>query len=139
MRAVKNTLLFHFVLAALAVVPVEFHSHDWRPTRIVGSVLTLTGFALWFLARLQLGRSFSIRPQAKELVTHGLYSKIRNPVYIFGSLVILGIILYVGRPEYLLIFAVIVPMQLLRISAEQKVLEAKFGDAYRQYKKSTWF
>ncbi len=139
MPTFKHALLFILILLALIAVPLEFPSREWTPMRVAGVAIALPAFALWFVARVQLGKSFSVRPQARELVTHGIYSKIRNPIYVFGSLLILGIILYVGRLEYLFIFAVIVPMQLLRIRAEGKVLEAKFGDAYREYKTSTWF
>jgi protein-S-isoprenylcysteine O-methyltransferase Ste14 len=139
MQTVKNALLFLFMLVVLVAIPVEFPSHEWTPMRVAGVVIAAPAIALWFVARVQLGKSFSVRPQAKELVTHGLYSKIRNPIYLFGALFILGVILYAGKREYLLIFVVLVPMQLIRIKKEEKVLEAKFGEAYREYKKSTWF
>ena len=42
------------------------------------------------LARHQLGDSFAVRAEAKKLVTHGIYSKIRNPIYIFGGLAFVG-------------------------------------------------
>lgn len=139
MPTVKNAFLFLFMLVVLVAIPVEFPSREWTPMRVAGVVIAVPAIVLWFVARVQLGKSFSVRPKAKELVIHGLYSKIRNPIYLFGTLFILGIILYVGRREYLLIFVVLVPMQLIRIKKEEKVLEAKFGDAYREYKKATWF
>jgi protein-S-isoprenylcysteine O-methyltransferase Ste14 len=33
----------------------------------------------------------------------------------------------------------VAPIQVLRARKESKVLEEKFGDEYRQYKRSTWF
>jgi len=39
-----------------------------------------SGVAFIGVARCQLGKSFSIKPKARELVAHGLYSKIRNPL-----------------------------------------------------------
>ena len=35
-----------------------------------------------------------MRAKAQTLVTHGLYSRIRNPIYVFGALVIAGIFLF---------------------------------------------
>jgi protein-S-isoprenylcysteine O-methyltransferase Ste14 len=139
MRASKRALLFLFMILALTVVFMAFRDLPWTPTRIAGAVLAIPSFALWFIARVQLGKSFSITPQAKELVTHGLYSKIRNPVYLFGSFLIAGIFLYIGRPELLWLFAVLIPLQLFRIKKEEKVLEEKFGETYLEYKKRTWF
>jgi protein-S-isoprenylcysteine O-methyltransferase Ste14 len=80
-----------------------------------------------------------VRAQAKELVTHGLYSRIRHPVYLFGALGILGIILYAGRLEWLWVFAAVVPLQFFRIHKEEKLLSEKFGETYLEYKRKTWF
>jgi protein-S-isoprenylcysteine O-methyltransferase Ste14 len=72
-------------------------------------------------------------------VTAGLYSRIRNPIYVFGSLVIAGVCLFYERPIYLLVFFLIVPMQIVRARKESAVLETAFGDAYREYRAKTWF
>jgi protein-S-isoprenylcysteine O-methyltransferase Ste14 len=39
----------------------------------------------------------------------------------------------------LIFFAVLIPLQVIRSRKESQVLEAEFGDAYREYKKKTWF
>jgi protein-S-isoprenylcysteine O-methyltransferase Ste14 len=91
------------------------------------------------VARIELGRSFSVRAKTTELVTCGIYAKIRNPVYVFGTVFIAGMILWVGRPIWLLALVIIVPVQISRAHQEAQVLEAKFGDAYRDYRAHTWF
>ena len=111
----------------------------WDISRIIGSVLIMLGTVLVFTARHQLGRSFSVTPQARSLVTRGLYSKVRNPIYISGFLALLGLALILHRPVLWWLFVVLVPMQILRAHQEAKVLEAKFGDSYREYKRRTWF
>jgi hypothetical protein len=68
-----------------------------------------------------------------------LYSKIRNPIYVFGSIAIAGILLFLGRPYLLLIFVVLIPLQWFRMGNETRVLEAEFGDEYRSYRRATWF
>ena len=60
--------------------------------RIAGAILAATGYILFVVARLQLGKSFSVSPQAKELFTHGLYSRIRNPIYVFVAVMWFGLI-----------------------------------------------
>lgn len=107
--------------------------------RMIGFVLTMLGLAGWTAARIQLGKSFSVRAKATELVTQGVYSKIRNPVYVFGTVFIVGLILWIAQPLYLLVLAVLVPAQVIRARKEAQVLEAKFGDAYRAYRTRTWF
>ncbi len=127
------------VLVGLTSVFILFRGQSWDATRVLGVVILVPSFALWFLARVQLGSSFSVRPQAKELVTHGLYSRVRHPVYLFGSLGILGVILYTGHLQWLSVFALLVLLQLFRIRKEEKVLQEKFGDAYFEYRRKTWF
>lgn len=111
----------------------------WTPMRIAGVAIAFPAFILFCIARLQLGRSFSIEAKATELVTTGVYSKIRNPIYVFGALMIAGVIIWTGQPQFLLIYAVLIPMQIIRARKESQVLEARFGDAYLEYKKNTWF
>ena len=107
--------------------------------RTAGLCLLVAGFILWTVARFQLGSSFTASAQARQLVTRGLYSRIRNPIYISGSCVIAGAALLLGRPIGLLIFVFIVPLQLWRAHKESQVLEAKFGEEYRRYRAGTWF
>ena len=105
----------------------------------VGMELAAVGFILWTVARFQLGASFAVSAQARNLVTRGLYSKIRNPIYVFGSLVIAGMILVIGKPVWLLIFVLIIPLQIRRARKESSVLESAFGEEYRKYRAGTWF
>ena len=139
MNAAKNYILLAVSVAFFIWFVLKFSPPVWTPLKIAGAAIGAPAFLLWVLARLRLGASFSLTPQAHELVTRGIYSKIRNPIYVFSSLFILGLILYSGRLALLAVFAIILPLQIIRILAEQKVLEAKFGDAYRDYKKRTWF
>jgi protein-S-isoprenylcysteine O-methyltransferase Ste14 len=130
-------------LAGIAVFAVFFFRQSsrmpWTPAHIVG--ITISGLALLLLvlARIQLGKAFSVRAKASTLVTSGLYSRIRNPIYVFGSLFLLGIIIWADRPWLLLWFLVLLPMQAYRSRKEAEVLEAEFGDEYREYKQKTWF
>jgi protein-S-isoprenylcysteine O-methyltransferase Ste14 len=110
------------------------------PRYIVGMTIAAIGFVLWMVARQQLGKSFTVSAQAKALVTTGLYSKFRNPIYFFGGVAFIGVFLAWGNPYAL--FGVIVlyfVMQALRARKESAVLEEAFGDDYRRYKASTWF
>ena len=76
--------------------------------------------------------------QARTLVTHGLYAKIRSPIYVFGSIGIAGAILFESQPLLLLVFVVLIPLQVVRTRAEARALEAKFGEEYRNYVRRTW-
>ncbi|MGA2418877.1 MAG: isoprenylcysteine carboxylmethyltransferase family protein [Candidatus Acidiferrum sp.] len=126
-------------LVAVAFLLVNFAPAPWTPVRIFGLLVVLASGAALTIARLQLGNSFSIRPEAHELVVTGIYSRVRNPVYVFGVLLLAGLLLYLDRPKYSWLLLILIPMQVLRARAESRVLEERFGDAYRQYKSRTWF
>jgi len=136
-----KTNIFTLVLALLVIIflGIRFGSLPWTPIRIVGVVIGLPSVVLLVLARIELGGSFSVRPTAQALVTHGLYSRIRNPIYLFGGLAVAGCILYFNQPFGLWVFVVIIPLQIYRARQEGKTLDAKFGDEYQQYKSRTWF
>ena len=135
----KNIALTLIVVLAIALAVLQFPPGTWTPIQTVGLCLLAAGFILWTIARFQLGNSFTVSAQAKQLITRGLYSKIRNPVYVFGSCVLAGLILLLGRPMWLLIFVVLIPLQLWRARKESQVLEATFGEEYRKYRSATWF
>ena len=111
----------------------------WNAQRYVGTALAIVGVAGIAFARYQLGKSFSIKPEAHELVTRGIYSRIRNPIYVFGTIMAAGLILVFERPQWWIALFVIVIAQTVRARREARVLEAAFGDAYRQYRRKTWF
>lgn len=126
-------------LVALAALVYIFGRPPWTALRIFGLALAAAGAVLLTVARVQLGNAFSIAPEARFLVTRGIYSKVRHPVYVFSALAIAGMVVYVDRPRWLLIFVVLLPMQVWRARKEEKILTEKFGKAYSDYKKSTWF
>jgi protein-S-isoprenylcysteine O-methyltransferase Ste14 len=59
--------------------------------------MAAVGFALWLTARIQLGKSFSVRARARALVTTGLYSKFRHPIYLFGGVAYAGLLIAWGK------------------------------------------
>ena len=134
-----NIILTTIVAIALSLIVWEHPPSVWGWMQAIGICLLSIGFVLWTIARFQLGKSFSVSAQARSLVTHGLYSKLRNPIYVFGSCVIVGLILTLGRPIWLLVFLIIIPLQIWRANKESSVLEAAFGDDYRRYRAQTWF
>jgi protein-S-isoprenylcysteine O-methyltransferase Ste14 len=114
-------------------------NEPWGPMRIAGACMIVFGFVMWAMARFQLGKAFSVKAQASVLVTRGIYSRIRNPIYVFGSIMIAGMLLFFLKPIGLLLFLALIPMQVVRARKESAVLEAAFGDEYRAYKRQTWF
>jgi protein-S-isoprenylcysteine O-methyltransferase Ste14 len=116
-----------------------FWGLPWTALRIAGVAIGLSCLLLLALARIQLGQAFSVQAKASTLVTSGLYSRIRNPIYVFGGLAIAGFMLWANQPWLLLLFIVVIPLQVWRSRVEERVLTEKFGAEYMEYKKKTWF
>ena len=129
------------MVGGLLVLGWIFHTvpEPYGLARLIGLVVALIGLAGVILSRYTLGQSFSIAPKATALVTSGIYSRIRNPIYISGMIFLIGVALIVERPKLLAVLLVLIPMQIIRARREAAALEAKFGDAYREYRKRTWF
>jgi len=139
MKIPRRVFAFIILLGVIVYMLWSHPPNPWTWLQTVGVCMMGIGFPLWLVAHVQLGASFAARAEARSLVTHGLYSKIRNPIYLFGAIAIVGVLLFLGRPYLLLTFVVIIPVQLVRMKMEAKVLEAKFGDEYRDYRRGTWF
>jgi protein-S-isoprenylcysteine O-methyltransferase Ste14 len=134
-----NLTTLAVVLMALAWGVVQVWGQPWTSMRIAGAVIGLPSVALLILARIQLGGSFSVGAKAQALVTRGLYSRIRNPIYVFGGLTIAGAFLFFRLPKFLWLLAALIPLQIYRVRKEEQVLAAKFGDEYWAYRARTWF
>jgi protein-S-isoprenylcysteine O-methyltransferase Ste14 len=132
-------LILQFCLVLIVISIVVSRPGAWTAARWTGLAIALPAAILLFIARWQLGRSFSVTPQARELVTRGLYSKIRNPIYVFSALFLVGILIALGYRYAFLLLVVLVPVQIFRARQEASVLEARFGEEYRKYRQGTWF
>ena len=84
-----------------------------------------------------LGSSYTRTLRAFEdqvLVTHGPYRVIRHPGYAASCLVWIGAALAFGSwPAAALVAALLLLAYGWRIRAEETLLEATFGEAYRDY------
>lgn len=110
-----------------------------RLNHIAGVLITMVAFLLWLAARVQLGNAFSIGAEANYLVSKGLYSKLRHPVYYFSILAVIGISVYVWSLFMLIPIGLLLFLEIYRINKEEEILTNKFGKTYTDYKAKTWF
>jgi protein-S-isoprenylcysteine O-methyltransferase Ste14 len=134
-----NMITLAVVLVAVGLLVFHAREVEWDSARILGGTIAAIFFPLFVLAKIQLGGSFSIRPKAQKLVTTGLYSRIRNPIYFFGGLVIVGLSLFLSPWGPLMVVLVIVPIQKIRARQEAETLTEAFGEEYLRYRSKTWF
>lgn len=135
----SNILSVALIVVVMCWAFVVTRDQPWTILRASGLALFVVSAVLVFVARLQLGSSFTAAAEARQLVTHGLYSRIQNPIYLFGIAAVAGLILFLNKPWYFLCFLIVIPVQIARVRRERKVLSETFGEPYERYRKQTWF
>jgi protein-S-isoprenylcysteine O-methyltransferase Ste14 len=125
--------------------------HGWAAGRpgvwnLLGLVPVGTGTASLFLI---MDMHFAHAPEGVKmefaqnyLLNHGPYAFTRHPMYLSELVVLLGWALFYGSIVVLVGFLVVVAVfNVVNVPVEERALEARFGEAYRQYKSKVprWF
>ena len=139
MRIPIPAIVVPLVVVLLYLFVPGLRALPWTALRIATAMFALIGYVMFVTARLQLGKSFGVTPQAKELVTLGLYSRIRNPIYVFVDVMIFGLILALHLYWLFAVYPLLVAMHVFRAHREANVLKEKFQQAYLDYCAQTWF
>ncbi|MGH7903410.1 MAG: methyltransferase family protein [Candidatus Dormibacteraceae bacterium] len=107
-----------------------------RPDLVAGAgVLLLAGLAFSVFTLAFLGRSFSLLPEARRLVTGGPYRLSRHPLYLGEVAAGLGFLIpTVGGPGAGLVVLSLAALS-LRIRWEERVLAREFPDRYPAYRR----
>lgn len=135
------------VLAILSVLFIFFLGSTNEPeyfiansqaTKSIGLIIATFGFLLAKLAFKPISFSAFIglkKEDTKELVTSGIYARIRHPLYTALLLMLVGFVLF--SPSYTnLVHAICIVVYLaVGIYYEEKRLIATFGKAYEAYKR----
>ncbi|MEA3201823.1 MAG: hypothetical protein QOE90_3251 [Thermoplasmata archaeon] len=155
-RTVRSAPGWDRLLLALAVVlgilawrgglvgpPLRSATIDEPPLlEALGVALLYAGVAFAVWARVTLGRFWSGMVTLKEghqLVRHGPYAIVRNPIYTGILAMAFGSVLVLGELSVLLWALALLVTFLFKIRAEEKLLREAFGvefDAYRRDVKS---
>ena len=107
------------------------------PFNLLGLVVIFSGIVLMGRAR-DLFKKYSTTLDFEEsaaMITEGMYSKSRNPMYIGMFIFLSGIAMCFGN-----LFSLLTPLgfmmiiRLVFIPKEEKLLENKFGEKYLVYK-----
>jgi protein-S-isoprenylcysteine O-methyltransferase Ste14 len=134
----------------LGVFPVIYLATGWpRAADFIPSVLQIAAglaaaalaLALFRKTHVALGKFWSVSLDIRDghrLITEGIYSKLRHPMYTAFWLMALAQALlvpnHVAGPVGLIGFGFLF---FSRIGPEEKMMEAKFGNEYTQYRSRT--
>lgn len=107
-----------------------------RPLAVLVALagLTLMAVAAWTMFRARTTVN-PLRPErATRLVTHGVFARSRNPIYLGDALILAALALAFGNwLAFLLLPLFVVFIDRLQIAPEERALERLFGDEYRAY------
>lgn len=119
-------LLGAFVLYALLLIDPCKVLPFWA--RILSSFLLVSGNIGAIVVLFWLGRSFSILPEGRKLITAGPYAIVRHPLYLIETVGTLGTIINFWSWQAVWLFVVQIAMQLVRMHYEEKVLIENFPE-----------
>ena len=102
-----------------------------------GVLFFAAGLWLFHRSHTDLGTNWSITLEVRErhrLITHGVYRRVRHPMYVALLLYSVGQALvlpnWVAGPSYLVAFAILFAF---RVGAEENMMLEQFGDEYAAY------
>lgn len=101
---------------------------------IISTVLILIGSVGAVMTLSQLGRSFSIMAETRQLVTSGPYRFVRHPLYLTEEIAVVGVFIQFASVWTAILLVMQIAFQLRRMQNEETVLVASFPkyDAYRR-------
>lgn len=111
---------------------------SWGTRILLGVELMAAGLALIIVANREF-RAAGTRPEpwkpAAVVVTGGVFAWLRNPMYVGGTLLLVGLAILLAS-DWMLVMTVVFALVLHVgvVKREERYLEAKFGDVYRRYR-----
>jgi protein-S-isoprenylcysteine O-methyltransferase Ste14 len=140
----QSTAIFGVVFVAMCVMLASWPvmapldpRHIAVPgiARWIGLGMVIAALALAFGGLAQLRGLENI----DHLVTTGLFSRLRHPMYTGFVLWIVGWVVRCGALAGLVVGAVCVGNILYWRRLEEVTMEAQYGEEYRSYRRRTWF
>ncbi|HXZ86794.1 MAG TPA: isoprenylcysteine carboxylmethyltransferase family protein [Myxococcota bacterium] len=137
--------IFGFGLAPLAPLAALLRAPaaDPLPSAVhaIGLCLLVLGFALTVVAQRSMGTSWRMgvdRDEQTALVTHGVFARVRNPIYTGILLVLTGMLLLVPGPlAAAALGCTWLGLQIQVRALEEPYLERVHGERYRSYARRT--
>lgn len=128
-----SALVGSFVMYGMVVFPRRDLSLSGET---ISTLLIMIGNVGAVVALSQLGRSFSIMAESRQLVTTGPYRFVRHPLYAAEEIAMVGVFMQFASIYTAVLLAVHIAFQLRRMHNEELVLAARFPE-YPAYRRAT--
>ena len=145
-RGPRETALLLISLTGLGIVPLvyvatgipHFAAYTFHPVQAwLGLFVAIAALVMFHLTHRALGRNWSISLDVREdhqLVTHGIYRRVRHPMY--SAFWLWAVAQALLLPNWVAGFSGLVGFGSLyfgRIAREERMMLETFGDGYRAY------
>jgi protein-S-isoprenylcysteine O-methyltransferase Ste14 len=133
---VPEPVVLAAVTCALAVHGAPASSSLRVVAAIVGAGLAVGAVALtvWAFRSLPSVGSGHYVLEGQPIIDRGAYGLIRHPLYLGAFMIWLGLAMVHASPLPLVVLAVyVVPIYVLYIREEERLMIERYGDAYREY------
>jgi protein-S-isoprenylcysteine O-methyltransferase Ste14 len=126
-----------FLQFALIIVLALFPDNNKVDPRlsIVGTVMLAIGLAVLFAGFMGLGKSLTANPVPNQdgvLVTKGIYSIVRHPIYLGLLSITLGLVVSSGVWAQIIVWIALAVLLVYKMRWEEVLLTAKYK-GYAQY------
>jgi protein-S-isoprenylcysteine O-methyltransferase Ste14 len=145
-RGPRETALLLVSLTGLGILPLiyigtaipHFADYAFRPAQAwLGLLFAIAALVMFQLTHRALGRNWSISLDVREdhqLITDGIYRKIRHPMY--SAFWLWAVAQALLLPNWVAGFAGLIGFGTLffgRVAREERMMLETFGDGYREY------
>ena len=137
---------FLLAIALQFAIPISFPREFIPPARILaGAILIVVGIRLVILARREFaryGQPTDPGCPTSKIISTGVFSISRNPLYLGGVCILAGISLAFNLPwAFILLLPSVVACHYILIGPEERYLAARFDEKYSTYTATVhrWF
>ena len=114
-----------------------FGETDKALPNLASTACVLIGMVMMLVTIRHLGRSFSLVPQARNVVQTGPYRWIKHPLYLAEEIALLGVVLRSLTPLTVILLVLHIGVQICRIHYEEDLLRRNCPE-YSSYEASRW-
>jgi len=114
-----------------------FGKTDQALPNLASTACVLIGMIMMLITIRHLGRSFSLVPQARNVVQTGPYRWIKHPLYLAEEIAVLGVVLRNPTPLTAALLVLHIGVQVCRILYEEDLLRRNCPE-YSSYEASRW-
>ncbi len=132
---------FLAVLMSIVSVYIWVNSFEFNFLKIFGLVINIAGLIVWWAGKLTLAQNWNsgfVKPAITKLVTRGVYSKIRHPMYWGINLTFVGLVFMFPKVWFVVLSILVIIYFLFRMRQENMYLRDSLGGEYRNYERNTW-